>query len=329
MARGDQLGRQWRIIQTLLTSRHGKTAADLARDIECHPRTVYRDLEALQLAGFPLFTDRIDGKNHWSLLENVKHQIPLPLNLTELMALYFSRDMLKILKDTAFYDALETLFQKIKATLPPEYIDYLSNVQERLQVGFKPYKEYGRFQDSLDIVNQAMDQRRQVEIVYFTMSRNRETQRRVAPYKVWFFDGTFYLIGHCCLRKDIHLFAIDRIKAIEMAAESFELPSDFDINRFMASSFGVFQGQVVEIEIWFDASVAGYIEEKVWHPSQSITRQDDGSLILTIRVAGTDEVKFWILSWGAKARVLRPRRLRDEIMSEALAVQTNYAKKPN
>ena len=329
MARGDQLGRQWRIIQTLLTSRRGKTAADLARDIECHPRTVYRDLEALQVAGFPLFTDRIDGKNHWSLLENVKHQIPLPLNLTELMALYFSRDMLKILKDTAFYDALETLFQKIKATLPPEYIEYLSNVQERLQVGFKPYKEYGRFQDILDIVNQAMEQRRQVEIVYFTMSRNRETQRRVAPYKVWFFDGTFYLIGHCCLRKDIRLFAIDRIKAIEMTAEPFELPSDFDINRFMASSFGVFQGQVVEIEIWFDASVAGYIEEKVWHPSQSITREDDGSLILTIHVAGTDEVKFWILSWGAKARVLRPRRLRDEIMAEALAVQTNYAKKPN
>ena len=52
MARGDQLGRQWKIIQTLISSRRGKSAADLAQDLECHPRTLYRDLEALQVAGF-------------------------------------------------------------------------------------------------------------------------------------------------------------------------------------------------------------------------------------------------------------------------------------
>jgi predicted DNA-binding transcriptional regulator YafY len=54
MARGDQLARQWKIIQTLITSRRGKSAAELAEDLECHPRTLYRDLEALQvLKGSP------------------------------------------------------------------------------------------------------------------------------------------------------------------------------------------------------------------------------------------------------------------------------------
>ncbi len=325
MARGDQLGRQWRIIQTLLTSRRGKTASDLADQLACHPRTVYRDLEALQLAGFPLFTDRIDGKNHWSLLENVKHQIPLPLSLTELMALYFSRDMLKILKDTVFYDSLETLFQKIKATLPPEYIEYLGRIQESLQVGFKPYKEYGRFQEIIDRVNQAIVQRSHIEIVYFTMSRNRETRRVVAPYKIWFFDGTFYLIGYCRFRKGIRLFAIDRIRAIDLAEEPFEMPDAFDGGQFMESSFGVFQGQPVQVKIWFDASVAGYIEEKVWHSSQTLSAQADGSVILTMQVAGIEEIRFWVMSWGAKARVLEPQDLRAAIRSEAAAILQNDA----
>ena len=102
MARGDQLGRQWKIIQTLISSKIGKSAAELALDLECNPRTIYRDLEALQVAGFPIYTDRVDGKNLWSLLDTVKHQIPVPFSLTELMALYFSRDMLKVFKDTAF-----------------------------------------------------------------------------------------------------------------------------------------------------------------------------------------------------------------------------------
>jgi hypothetical protein len=78
MARGDQLSRQWKIIQTLISSRMGKSASDLAEDMACHPRTVYRDLEALQVAGFPIYTERVDGKNLWSLLDTVKHQIPIP-----------------------------------------------------------------------------------------------------------------------------------------------------------------------------------------------------------------------------------------------------------
>ena len=102
MARGDQLGRQWKSIQLLISSRIGKSASDLAQDLECNPRNIYRDLEALQVAGFPIYTERVDGKNLWSLLDTVKHQIPVPFSLTELMALYFSRDMLKVFKDTAF-----------------------------------------------------------------------------------------------------------------------------------------------------------------------------------------------------------------------------------
>ena len=122
MARGDQLGRQWKIIQTLVSAKRGKSAAELAEDLKCHPRTIYRDLEALQVAGFPIYTEKLDGKALWSLLDTVKHQIPLPFSLTELMALYFGRDMLKVFRGTVFYDFLD-VFAKIKTTLPPESIN--------------------------------------------------------------------------------------------------------------------------------------------------------------------------------------------------------------
>jgi len=147
MARGDQLARQWKIIQTLITSKGGKSAAELAEEIECHPRTLYRDLEALQVAGFPIYTDRVEGKNLWSLIDTLKHHIPVPFSLTELMALYFSTDMLKAFKGTAFHDSLESLSKKIKTTLPSESMKYLKNVQQTLQVGIKPYKDYARFKD--------------------------------------------------------------------------------------------------------------------------------------------------------------------------------------
>ena len=70
----------------------------------------------------------------WCLLDSAKHSIPIPFSLPELMALYFSRGMMGVLKDTVFYDSLVTLFEKIKATLPDEYIEYLSRVEKSLAV---------------------------------------------------------------------------------------------------------------------------------------------------------------------------------------------------
>ncbi len=326
MARGDQLGRQWKIIQTLITSRMGKSAADLAQNLECHPRTVYRDLEALQLAGFPLYSSRSDGKNLWSLLDKAKHQIPIPFSLTELMALYFSRDMVKILKNTVFYESLESLFQKIKSTLPSKYIHYLEQIEKSIQAGPKPYKPYGKYREVIDRVNTATMNKRYVEMVYFTLSRKAETRRKVAPYRIWFLEGTFYLIGYCQLRDAVRIFALDRIKMIRETGETFEVPEDFSIEDLMSNSFGVFLGAPVKVRIWFSTDIAGYISEKIWHETQKIEYQDNGDIVFEANVAGTDEIKFWVMRWGSKALVLEPESLRDEIQSEIEAMLETYSR---
>ena len=324
MARGDQLARQWRILQSLMAARRGKSAADLARELEFHWRTVYRDLEALQLAGFSIFTDRVEGKNLWSILDAARHNIPIPLNLTELMALFLSRGMMTVLKDTVFHESLESFFQKVKATLPAETIQYLEKIEQSFEIGSKPYKQYDRLRETIDRISEATRRSINIEIDYYTMSRKKKTRRKVAPYKIWFFDGAFYLVGHCGLRKDIRIFALDRIKAIQLTDETFEMPKDFTVEDFMQTSFGVFQGEPQNVRVRFAPEVAGYIREKIWHETQTIVPQKDGSILFEARVAGTDEIKFWLMSWGSKAEVLSPESLRNEIISEAEGTLQNY-----
>jgi predicted DNA-binding transcriptional regulator YafY len=248
----------------------------------------------------------------------------MPFNLTELMALYFSRDMLKIFKDTVFYDSLESLFKKVKTTLPPESVKYMEQVEQILHVGLKPYKEYAKFKEIINRVNEAAAAKQSVEIIYYTMSRKKETKRKVDPYRIWFFNGTFYLIGHCHMRNEVRIFALDRIKMLHQTKETFEVPEDFSLEEFIGPSFGVFQGEPVMVKIWFDSDVAGYIKEKIWHESQEIYPQDDGSIIFEAEVAGTGEIKFWIMSWGSHALVLEPESLRDEIRAEAEAMLGKY-----
>ena len=325
MARGDQLGRQWKIIQTLISAKIGRSAADLASELECHPRTVYRDLEALQVAGFPIYTERVEGKNLWSLLDTLKHHIPVPFSLTELMALYFSTDMLKAFKGTAFHDSLDSLSKKIKATLPPESAKYIRNLEQTLHVGFKPYKDYGKFKEIINRVSDAAIKKNSVEIVYYTMSRKQETRRKVDPYRIWFFNGTFYLIGFCHMRGEIRIFALDRIKMLRQTKDQFEIPENFSLEEFVRPSFGVYQGEPARVRIWFSADVAGYIKEKTWHETQTVQLQQDGSLIFEAVVAGIEEISFWIMSWGSDAVVLEPKTLREQILAETSAMEERYS----
>ena len=325
MARGDQLARQWMIFQQLMTSRYGKTVNDLAAELDCHPRTVYRDLDALQVGGFPIYNEKVNGTKFWALMESAKKPVPIPFSLPELIALYFGRDVLKILKNTVFHDSLESLFKKIKTTLPAESQKYLKQIEKSLRAGSGPHKKYDKFRDTIETLNETVIKKQVVEIVYYTMSRKKVTRRKVAPYKLWFYDGTFYLIGHCRSKKDIRIFAVDRIKMLSITGEQFEVPADFDVDQFMKTSFGVFQGQPAHVKVHFTSDAAGYVKEKVWHVSQKLSEKKDGSVILEVDVAGTKEIKHWILRWGSQAQVIEPDSLREEIRSEAAEILGVYA----
>ncbi len=324
MARGEQLARQWTIIQSLQSDLNGKTVAELASVLDCHTRTVYRDLEALQLAGFPIYTDRQEGPSRWRLLEAARPKVPIPFSLTELMALYFSRDLLQVLRGTVLFEALESLFQKIRTTLPPETRGYLSAFQQSVKVGAHPRQSTPARETFFADINQAIGAQTVLSIDYYTMSRRRSGKRRVAPYRLWFFNAAFYLIAYCYQRKDIRIFAVDRIHSLALTEEHFDPPAALDMEALMATSFGVFTGDPVTVRVRFTPRVAGYIQEKIWHRSQRLQPQADGAVIFESEVAGTEEIKHWIMQWGQEAEVLAPEGLRREIGDEARAMASRY-----
>ena len=321
MARGDQLSRQWKIVQLMLASRRGKSVAQISDALGCHPRSVYRDIEALQAAGFPLYTEVEAGKKYWQLTDSARQNLPLPLNLSELMALYFSRGMLKALGDDLFAEPLDSLFEKVKTTLPRRYHRYLNQFSDIILFAPIPHSCSGkRSQALLAVIQEAIAAQRAVAIDYYAPSRQRLTQRKVAPYRIWFSGRAHYLIGHCYLRDDIRIFAIGRIRRITLSDIAFTLPNASQLDQVMADSFGVFRGDPVMVRIEFTARVADYIRETRWHESQRLTDGADGTVVLEMTVAGVAEIKYWILKWGKDARVLQPPELKAALRREAQAI---------
>src|SRR3972149_6922135 len=118
------------------------------------------------------------------------------------------------------------------------------------------------------------------------------------------------------------MFILDRDKMLKVTDERFHLPKDFSLDDFMRHSFKVMPDELYTVKVKISSGWARWVAEKIWHESQKITKLPDGSPEMAFRVAGLDEIKRWILSFGPEATVLEPLK-RGEMVREDLS--SNWA----
>jgi predicted DNA-binding transcriptional regulator YafY len=314
--RGDQLARQWRLIQRLANSRVGVSLDDLADELECVKRTVYRDLDALMLAGFPVVSEKRDGRVFYRFLDGFRMG-GSPFTPDEILALAFGEDLLRTLEGTVFHDSIRSALAKIRAGLSPQLAEYLERLRESFRVLPGPHKSYSRFRDTIRVLNDAVLAKRTVRIRYRTGSSGAVRRRDLDPYRVWYRSGALYAIGHDHRSGELRTFAIDRIREIEATERRFEVPASFDFDAMLASAFGVIADpDTQKVRVRFEPGWAAWVAERTWHPSQRVEPRPGGALELAMEVAGLAEVKSWVLSFGAGAHVLEPEALRREVEQE-------------
>src|SRR5712691_8557992 len=120
--RNAEVIRQWTILREIENARAaGVTIDELASTCDVTTRTIRRDLQALEEAGFPLFDDRSaeDGRTRWSINGQAFRGLVAGLTVSELSALYFSRTLLESLSGTPFRADVETAFEKLTSGLTP------------------------------------------------------------------------------------------------------------------------------------------------------------------------------------------------------------------
>ena len=182
--RGDQLARQWQLIQRLARSKSGFHLDDLAQDLQCVRRTVYRDLDALMYAGFPVVSEKRDGRTYYRFLETFRLG-DVPFTPDEILALAFGEDLLRALEGTVFHDSIRSALAKIRAGLGPELSAYLARLGESFRVLPGPHKNYARSRETIQLLNDAVVSRRTVRMKYRTGRTRAVATRDLDPYRVW------------------------------------------------------------------------------------------------------------------------------------------------
>lgn len=335
MPRNAEVIRQWSILRDLEASRR-LTIDEMASRTGVTTRTIRRDLDALQAAGFPLYDETHDGKKYWLLEQRPFRRLDdTGFTLAELSALYFSRTVVECLTSMPFEQDVRSAFDKLAGALTPGMRQFLDRLPLAVQAKPEPGSRTAAGDRPLDArqaaarstrIAQLLDailHHRRVTMKYDSFSSKRLKEYLVEPYRLIFAQGGLYLIAFVPEYGAMRTFSADRVRALSVMEERFE-PQEVEEAAF-AHSLGVHQGTPPQrIEIAFDARIAPYVRERLWHDSQELQDQADGSVRMVLHVSNDWALKSWILGFGPLARVIAPPDLASEILNEIERAKALY-----
>jgi predicted DNA-binding transcriptional regulator YafY len=329
MPRNAEVIRQWTILREIERARgSGVTIDDLASLCAVTTRTIRRDLQALEEAGFPLYDDKThdDGRTRWKVNGQAFKGLAAGLTVSELCALYFSRTLLESLSGTPFRDDVESAFEKLATVLTPHMRQFLDQLPRVIATKADPLrrKDDPRQQQLIARALEATLHLRQAQLTYYSKSSDRTKTYLIHPYRLAYAQGGLYLLGFVPEYGEVRTFAIERVQDLSLLEERFtpieELPNDA-----FPHSLGVHSGAPERIEIEFQPAVADYVRAREWHPSQQIRDGNEGTLTLTLDVCRDRALQSWILSFGPFARVIAPDTLAREIADQFEEARARYA----
>lgn len=325
MSRDKPVLRAIKLLSLIERNANGLRVTDMAEQLGATPRAIYRDLEVLEKLPVQLYTDRNGKESFWKIDPDYRNRLSIPFTLTELLSLYFAQDSMRSLEGTIFFESLDTLFDKVRANIPKALFKQMLDRRGSFLSGIPAQKEYRTYREFIKVIDEAIEGRRVLQLLYHPRDQS-PAERVVNPYAVHRYNGSLYLIGYCHMRKDIRTFIVDRMQKIKQTEESFPAPVGFSLENYLRHSFGMFREELVRVEVRFHTSLTRYLLERRWHPSQKNKKLKGGSLELAFEVAGTKEIKTWIMGFGSLAKVIEPASFVKEIKDDPGRALKSYAK---
>lgn len=318
------LSRQWRIVKLLCGTR-GLTLEELASELHVSNKSIRRDIRELRQADIPLTESTgPHGKKTWHVdLE----QIPTSFNFDEIAALYFGRLYFERLAGTSLWASANSAFAKIEQSLGRAGLGYLETLTPLVHQTSAGVTDYSSRADRIDVLRTAAEDMRAVTAQYHPVGATEPREYMLHPYGITEHEGSLYAAVASHAWNQIRNFKVDRFLSIEMQDERFERPADFDLKRHFADCFGIYRedGEPFRVRVRFERDAARYVSEKVWHESQQLETDADGSVIMTVELSSTRSFMSWVLGFRSAATVLEPESFIKEMRAEIALMSRNYS----
>ena len=315
----------------ILISKGTVTATELAERFEVSVRTIYRDIEALSMAGIPVYTKK--GKNGGiCLMENfVLNKMLISQEAQqEILAALLS------VRETSVTEEKDTL-QKLGEFFETKPIDWLA-------IDLSDWS--GSRRQLYEDIRRAVLGRKVISFDYY--GQNGEMRRRtVEPVQMVFKEYTWYLKAYCRLRGDFRFFKLFRVKRLEVLEECFETraeqlwkegivqktPDKENAKKSAMQVVGAAEEGATkvpasenefctEITLWIDKKEAYRVYDRF--DDSELEVLESGDFLAHVNYVVDDWVYGLILSFGPSAKVLEPEHIREEVVRRLGEMLDNY-----
>jgi len=303
-------------IVVMLLNRDRISARELAEKFEVNIRTIYRDIDAINLAGIPVIS--YPGNNGgFGIMQNFRLERQL-LSLADLSSILAA---LKSINTSLENVQIDNAIEKLQNLVPQNSKSYFNDSFEQIAIDLIPWGVTSKVRDNLKILYDAVTRRQLISAVYRAPQKPVET-RTIEPMTLLVKGFAWYLFGYCRNRRAFRIFKVSRMREIEILAGGFERRDESYRNHL--SYLPEEQHVPVKAVLRFCAELKDRIEE-TWDESQ-IRENHDGTVDVTVEFPDEVWITPMILSYGSGVEVISPESLRERIALSAQQTVNVYRK---
>jgi len=319
-----KISRIYRLIRviTMLQSGRGYTANELARELEVSRRTVFRDLNMLEMAHIPYYFDADQGgykiSRHFFLP-------PINLTLTEALAVLLLAGRMRSSSKLPLLSHGARAAVKLESALPRTIRDHVGSVIERLSMNMPPVARHEGLDATFDELANAVATQRVCLLTYESFHEKQQITTTVHPLRLVFVGRAWYFIAYSSKHRELRTFKLARVIKLTVTKRHFASPKGIELDEYFGGAWCMIpEGKVHDVHLRFSPQVAGNVAEVQWHDTQRIEWNEDGSAEFHVRVDGLKEITWWILGYGDQVEVISPSPLRKRVASVAAGVLGMY-----
>lgn len=317
--RKRQLWQALRLLRLLSDSREGLTKGELAEVLSVHPRTIMRLIGAL---GEIFWVDERldDGRKRYFIEQSIGAEFSR-LTVAEMAALDLEVRS-RAIDGAPHGPALRSLQDKILLALKPGMRARLNSdrdVLERLQKTFVTPGPAARVDPQvIGTLQEALLRSCCLDIAYQSQSETTPRLRRVEPWGLATGPLAYLVAKPVGEARTLRNYRVDRIAQAALSSQPAVVPEDWDLDRWMTDSIGVFHGDAHDIVLRVRPSAVERALRWRFHSRQLIERDGD-ELVVRFRAGGLRELAEHLFTWGDGIRIEAPAALQ-ATMRERIAM---------
>ena len=300
------------IIMVLLDKKR-ISAQSLADMFEVSLRTIYRDIDAIDLAGIPIRSiSGVGGGFEIMPKYKVDNKV---FSTTDLSTILMGLSSLSGMIQT---DELIHTLTKVKSFIPAEKAKDIEIKTNQIRIDQSPWMGNSSIQPHLEIIKTALQERKLLAFTYIG-HHGKITVRKAEPYQLVLKNSRWYWQGYCLERNDFRLFRLSRTLDLHILEEVYaprrNQKPQLDITDMLTA-------MQIDVELRIHASILDRILDYCTYEACTM----DGPQHYIVHFPFIENEYYYdiLLGFGDKCECLKPLHIRQELKNRLYKIAVMY-----